>query len=115
MPAVKGPTPPPRLTARPLSYLLIRRPEKRTPDEQEQLVQIQQQDPTIAQIALLAETFAQMVRQRTPNALQTWIETVLTSGLPDLQRFATGLRQDAAVRAALKLPYTDNSVISKGL
>jgi len=94
---------------------LIRRPEKRTPDEQEQLVQIQQQDPTIAQIALLAETFAQMVRQRTPNALQTWIETVLTSGLPDLQRFATGLRQDAAVRAALKLPYTDNSVISKGL
>jgi transposase len=106
-PAVKGPTHPPRLTARPLSYLLIRRPEKRTPDEQEQLVQIQQHDPTLAQIALLAETFAQMVRQRTPNALQTWIEMVLTSRLPDLQRFATGLPQDAAVRAALKLPYSN--------
>ena len=90
-----------------LSYLLIRRPEKRTPHEQEQVVQIPQQDLTIAQIALLTDTFTQMVRQRTPSALQTWIETVLTSHLPDLKRFATGLQQDAAVRAALELPYSN--------
>jgi Transposase len=38
---------------------------------------------------------------------QTWIETVLTSGLPDLKRFATGLQQDAAVRAAFELPYSN--------
>ena len=73
--------------------------------EHEQVVQIQQQDPTIAQIALLTATFAQMVRQRTPSALQPWIETVRTSSLPDLQRFASGLQQDAAVCAALERSY----------
>jgi transposase len=95
------------LTARQLSYLLVRRPEKRTPDQQEQVVQIRQHDPTIAQIATLTDTFAQMVRQRTASELQTWIETVLTSSLPDLKRFATGLQQDAAVRAALELSYSN--------
>jgi transposase len=98
---------PPSLTAQQLSYLLVRRPEKRTPDEQEQVVQIRQHDATIAQIATLTETFAQMVRKRTPQELETWIETVLTSSLPDLKRFATGLQRDPAVRAALDLPYSN--------
>ncbi len=106
-PASPGATHPPSLTARQLSYLFVRRPEKRTPAEQAHVAQIQQHDATIAQIATLTETFAQMVRQRTPSALQTWIETVLTSRLPDLQRFATGLQQDAAVRAAFELPYSN--------
>jgi transposase len=106
-PAAQPSTRPPSLTARQLSYLFVRRPEKRTPDEQAHVAQIQQHDPIIAQIAALTETFAQMVRTRTPSALQTWIETVLTSSLPDLKRFATGLPQDAAVHAALKLPYSN--------
>jgi transposase len=103
-PTAPGSTPPPSLTARQLSYLLVRRPEKRTPNQQEQVVQIRQHDPTMAQSAAWTETFAQMVRRRTPSALQTWVETVLTRGLPDLKRFATGLQHDAAVRAALELP-----------
>jgi len=106
-PASPGATHPPSLTARQLSYLFVRRPEKRTRDEQAHVTQIQQHDATIAQIATLTETFVQMVRQRTPSELQTWIETVLTSGLPDLKRFATGLQQDAAVRAAFELPYSN--------
>ena len=105
--AVPGATHPPSLTARQLAYLFIRRPEKRTPHEQAHVVQIQQHDATIAQIAALTETFVQMMRQRTSSELQTWIETVLTSGLPDLKRFATGLQQDAAVRAAFELPYSN--------
>jgi transposase len=102
-----GPTHPPSLTARQLSYLLVRRPEKRAPDEQAHVMQIGQHDPTIAQLTALTEAFAQMVRQRTPRELQSWIETVLMSGLPDLKRFATGLQQDAAVRAACELPYSN--------
>ena len=100
-------TPLPSLTARQLSYLFVRRPEQRAPDEQAHVAQIQQHDPTIAQIATLTEAFAQMVRQRTPSALPSWVETVLRSGLPDLKRFATGLHQDAAVRAACELPYSN--------
>ena len=100
-------THPPCLTAQQLSYLFVRRPEKRTPAEQAYVVQLQQHDPMITQIATLTETFARMVRTRTPSELQPWIETVLTSGLSDLKRFATGLQQDAAVRAACELPYSN--------
>jgi transposase len=85
----------------------VRRPEKRTPDEQAHVAQLQQHDPTIAQIATLTETFARLMRTRTSSELQTWLETVLTSGLPDLKRFAMGLQQDAAVRAAFELPYSN--------
>ena len=99
--------PPPSLTARQVAYLFVRRPEQRTPAEQAHVAQIQQHDATIAQIATLTEAFAQMVRQRTPRMLQPWIDTVLTSRLPDLKRFATGLQQDTAVRAACELPYSN--------
>ena len=105
--AAPGATQLPSLTARQLAYLLVRRPEKRTPDEHAHVMQIGQFDPTIAQITTLTESFAQMVRQRMPSELQPWIETVLMSGLPDLKRFATGLQQDDAVRAACELPYSN--------
>jgi transposase len=85
----------------------VRRPEKRTPAEQAHVAQLQQHDPMIAQIVTRTETFARMGRTRTPSVLQPWLETVLTSGLSDLQRFATGLQQDAAVRAACELPYSN--------
>jgi transposase len=98
---------PPRLTAQQLSYLFVRRPEKRTPDEQAQVAQLQQHDPTIAQIATLTETFTRMLRTRTPSELPTWLEMILTSALSALKRFATGLQQDAAVRAAFELPYSN--------
>jgi transposase len=71
------------------------------------MMQIGQHDPTIAQLTTLTEAFTQMVRQRTPRELQSWIETVLRSGLPDLKRFATGLQHDAAVCAAFELPYSN--------
>jgi transposase len=102
-----GATHPPRLTVQQLSYLFVRRPEKRTPAEQAHVAQLQQHDPMIAQIVTRTETFARMGRTRTPSVLQPWLETVLTSGLSDLQRFATGLQQDAAVRAACELPYSN--------
>jgi transposase len=105
--AAPGAPHPPRLTAQQLSYLFVRRPEKRTPAEQAHVAQLQQHDPIIAQIATLTETFARIVRTRTSSELQPWIETVLTSGLSDLKRFATGLQQDAAVRAACELPYSN--------
>src|SRR5499427_7004801 len=99
-------TPLPSLTARQLSYLFVRRPEKRPPAEQAYVVQLQQHDPMIAQIATLTETFARMVRTRTPSELQPWIETVLTSGLSDLKPTFKGVWLTAANFAPLLLPDT---------
>ena len=98
---------PPALTARQLSYLLVRAPQKRTPEDQERVTQVQQHDGLIAQLATLTEDFAQLVRARTPDQLTPWLDTVAASPLTDLKRFAQGLRQDAAVHAALALPYSN--------
>jgi transposase len=93
--------------AQPLSYLFVRRPEKRPPAEQAHVAPLQPHDPTRAQIATRTEPFARRMRTRTSSELQTWLETVLTSGLADLKRFATGRQQEAAVRAAFALPSSN--------
>lgn len=103
--------PAPALTARRLSFLLIRPPDERTAAEQQVLTQLCAQDGTIAALAALAENFAQMVRERTVEQFDGWLERALNSGLSELQRLATGIQHDeAAVRAALGLPWSTGPV-----
>jgi transposase len=102
------PPAPPALTARQMAYSLLRRPEQRTETEQRQLTQVQQADPLLATLATHTEAFAQMVRERTAERLESWFEGVLASPWRELKRFAQGLRQDsAAVKAALTSPYSN--------
>jgi transposase len=105
-----APTPPgpPALTARQMAYRLLRRPEQRTETEQHQLLQVQQADLLLATLARHTEAFAQMVRERTADQLDPWVEDVLASPWRELKRFARGLRQDyAAVKAALTSRYSN--------
>ena len=49
-----------------------------------------------------------MLREREPDDLAPWLDEAEASGLPELGRFAAGLRRDEpAVRAALDLPYSN--------
>ena len=99
---------PTALTARELSYLLIRRSSDRTDDERNYLEQVKAQDPIIAHIAQLAADFTEMVRNRLSGRLGAWLETVRASGYASLKSLATGVGQDVlAVRAALELPYSN--------
>jgi transposase len=105
-----APTPPAplALTARQMAYSLLRRPDQRPEAEQTQLTQVQQADPLLATLATHTEAFAQMVRERTAERLEPWLEGVLASPWRELKRFAQGLRQDyAAVQAALTWPYSN--------
>ena len=96
------------LTARALSYVMIRRASDRTDEERDQLDQVQQQDAIIAQIATLADDFTKMVRERLSGQLGDWLETVQASAYASLKSLATGIGQDLlAVRAALELPYSN--------
>jgi len=106
--AAPSPAAPPALTARQMAYSLLRRPEQRTETEQRQLTQVQQADPLLATLVTHTEAFAQMVRERTAERLESWFEGVLASPWRELKRFAQGLRQDyAAVKAALTSPYSN--------
>jgi transposase len=106
-----APPAPAALTARQVSFLLVRRPPDRTADEQAALAQIRRDDPAIDQVAGLVEAFAGMMRDRAPERLAPWLEAVGASGAAALIEFANGVRKDeAAVRAALESPHSNGQV-----
>ena len=57
------------------------------------------------------QEFAQFVRQRQPEQLDTWLERATQSALTAFQRFATSLREDyAAVKAGVTLRWSTGPV-----
>jgi transposase len=52
-----------------------------------------------------------MARRRNEATLDSWLKDCLTSGIQEMANFASGLQQDeAAVRAALSLPWSTGQV-----
>jgi transposase len=79
--------------------------------EQEQLTFLRQVHPTLEITYQLVQEFAVMLRQHQGEHLETWLEQVRTSHIPELLRFARGIERDkAAVQAALLLPYSNGVV-----
>lgn len=92
--------PPPRRVA----ALVLRRPEQRTAEQRAYLTQLATEDPAIAAAVDLAEDFLLMLRRREGERLPAWLDRAEVSGVGDLARFATKLREDlAAVQAGLTL------------
>jgi transposase len=110
VPPVAEPTTPP-LTVRRAAALILKRDEKRTPEDTQQLARLQAQHAEMAEAMVLTQDFAQMVRQRQPDQLDPWLERATQSALTAFQRFAASLRADAAaVKAALTLPWSTGPV-----
>src|SRR2546430_16833924 len=57
------------LTPRRAAWLVLRRPEKRTAEETQQLTQLHAQSAEVAEAIDLAQDFATLVRQRPPAQL----------------------------------------------
>jgi len=91
--------------------LVLRREAKCTEAEVQQLTQLQAQSAEVAEAIDLTQDFAQLVRQRQPDALDPWLQRATTSALEAMQRFATGLHDDyAAVKAGVTLPWSNGPV-----
>jgi transposase len=59
----------------------------------------------------LVHTFQKMVRERQGEVLPTWLESAEQSPVPEMRRFAAGIRQDyAAVAAALEYEWSNGQV-----
>ena len=100
------------LSARQLSWLLVRDPAKVSEEDQPILNFIRQDSEveTAYQLAQqrLPQQFIAMIRERTVNLLDTWLEAITSSGIVDLQNFAVGIQQDyRAVRAALNTEWSN--------
>ena len=99
------------LTPRRATWLVLRRLERRTPEEQELLTHLTAQDATLADAIALAQDFAQLVRQRQPAHLDPWLARAAESPLVPVPRFAKGLRDDYdAVKAGGTLPWSNGPV-----
>ena len=81
------------------------------PSDDKQLLDVLLQEASVATVYPLAQRFLCLVRQRSVDALDSWLADCAGSGVPDLANFAQGLQQDdAAVRAALTLPWSTGPV-----
>ncbi len=96
------PTTPRRpLTPRRARWLLWRHPDQLDKDEQHLVTAIEGHCPSLEQAHCLTTAFQTIVRERTVDALESWLQDAEASDLPELRSFAHGLRRDrAAVEAA---------------
>jgi len=99
------------LTPRGTAWLVLRRPEPRTPDEEQHLTLLTAQQAERAEAVTLARDFAALVRTRQPERLDGWLARATASVGAALQRFAQGLRDDyAAVKAGVTVPWSNGPV-----
>jgi transposase len=99
------------LTPRRATWLVLRRETKRTEAEAQQLAQLRVQHAEVDEAIALAQDFAQLVRQRQPTRLDSWLQRATTSTLDAVRRFATGLSEDYdAVKAGVTLPWSSGPV-----
>jgi transposase len=89
-------------TARHVASLFVRRPAKLTSDQERYLSELRRRDELLTAAYELTQSFTTMLRERTGEQLEAWIEQAKTSEIGRLSRFAGGLEKDrAAVQAGL--------------
>jgi transposase len=88
--------------SRQATFLFLRRPEELRVEEQETVTRLCQISPEVDLAYDLVQQFALMLRTRTGEHLDGWLDQVERSKLPELQSFAAGVQKDKdAVRAGL--------------
>jgi transposase len=72
---------------------------------------MEQVSPTFAQLYRLTVQFTEMLRKRQVEQLRPWLQAAKASELRELKSLADGIERDqAAVEAALRLPYSTEYV-----
>jgi len=112
----RGPTPEnqasasPPLSARRVAWLILQRVETLSTEDEQTLEELCQQPELIDAIAL-AQSFIELVRQRLPEDLDSWLEKARNSSVKAFQTFAKGLKEDYdAVKAGLTLEVSNGPV-----
>jgi transposase len=99
------------LPSRQATFLFLAQPENLDMQEQEKVRQLRQSHPEVNLAYDLVQQFAQMLRTRTGEQLDNWLERARDSQIRELQSFVTGVERDKeAVKAGLTLP-TNNGLV----
>lgn len=87
------------------TWLFLRKLDDLDETEQEELALMRQASPSCVAAYRLTQAFLRMIRERTGEGLDRWLDEAEESHLPEFESFATGVRKDkAAVLAGLTLP-----------
>ncbi|MGR3280031.1 ISL3 family transposase, partial [Acaryochloris marina NIES-2412] len=98
------------LTVTGTAWLVMRKVEHLTEEDEEILEQLSRQ-PELSKAIDLTQSFLFIVRKRLPQHLDLWLERAKNSALIPFQRFAKGLLDDyEAVKAALTLEVSNGQV-----
>ena len=98
------------LSARRAAWLILRR-EKNLTSEEEALLERLGQQPELSGTITLAQGFIELVRQRLPENLDSWLEKTKNSSIKAFQSFAKGLKEDYdAVKAGVTLEVSNGPV-----
>ena len=101
----------PRHSTRQLVWLFMQDNAELKAEERQSLHVLFGENPQLADIYQLAQTFQRMLRQQVPESLDEWLESMENCGVPKLQNFAYGLRLDyAAVQAAILYDWSNGQV-----
>ncbi len=99
------------LSVREATWLFFRKEADMKLEEQENLRQLRLASPDLEATYQLVEAFLQMVRKRTGEQLEEWLDKVAASHLHAFQTFVTGVQTDKdAVLAGLTLPWSNGPV-----
>lgn len=97
--------------AREAVFLLLRRPEDLEAEDHETLALLRSLHPEVGQAYELVQQFREMLRTRTREHLDAWLENVRVSQIRELQGFVAGVERDKkAVKAGLTLPQSNGMV-----
>ncbi len=103
--------PRPMLTSRAAAWLVLRRADKRSADDQAVLDGVRRHAPELDEAVALAEEFTGLVRDRAPGCLDPWLRRTRDSTAGHLRNFAKRLADDYdAVCAALTLAWSNGPV-----
>jgi transposase len=105
------PAPLENFSAQRATWLFLRKPDDLDESEQEELALIRRASPSSEAAYRLTQAFMRMIRERRGEGLDSWLEEVEASHLPEFESFAAGVRKDkAAVFAGLTLPWSNGPV-----
>jgi transposase len=109
--ALQCPVALPVLSPRRAAWLLLARPDQLTEEDLRLRSAIPDLHPNIQIAATTAQRFAQMVRERSSDNFDDWLQHSLQSTLREIRSFARGIQRDhSAVKAARDLPYSNGMV-----
>lgn len=96
---------------RELRWLLVKREEERTPEEQQELKRLLESSQEVKDLRGLLQSFLHMLRQRQPERLNGWMKEARESGIKELGSFVAGIERDYdAVRAGLTFSWSHDYV-----